>query len=193
MISQLNQLALKIACSYIIPVIALCLLTVGCKKSETAKEKDPLKSPETLSEFKDELARLRMNRDRNFRTVERMKKRKNESKKRLVDMGIKTSEDLKNNTEARMIAKTMKDWDDEIRKLEGEVKYYDDNIFRIKAAIGSLERKMMSQNASLSKDEFTKLRKMFHDLNDKLSITDDPLEEMEINDLVDKELGGKDN
>ena len=133
-----------------------------------------------------------MARDRNFQTVERMKKRKAASKKRLADMGIKSSADLANNAEAKMIARTMKEWNDEIVKLQGEVKYYDDNIFRITAAMEDMERKMMASNPSLSKDDFIKLRKMFHDLNDELSITDDPLEEMEINDLVDEEFGKDD-
>jgi hypothetical protein len=84
----------------------------------------------------------------------------------------------------------LKGWVTQIAKIKKEVAYYDEAILGIEGMLDKIERDRIDESVSLSKDEYKELQKIILDLNERLSVETDMLEEEELGKLLDLEMTG---
>ena len=121
--------------------------------------------------------------------VERFELRMKKSSEELKEMGIKTAADLENNDVARRkydaASQDMKD----IKKLNEDVKMYDDAISAIESGLRELDRQALLENVGVNDETYRQLRTIVKDLDDRLKKPDSALDEFETQNTLDEILG----
>ncbi len=148
----------------------------------------------TEQEFRDELASLRMDRGRVEKGIKRLEAKKQETMDFLVnEKGIKSSDDITDDTDVRFALRELKSWKSEIANLESDLPKYDDAISSIQAMLSELERQRIHDDVALTEDQYIKLRKVVVDLRERLEMDKaDPLEDEELYNMFDEEVGAED-
>lgn len=146
----------------------------------------------TESQFRDKLAELRMQRDKVNRGVKRLENLKGETVEHLKQKGIKSGSDYLNSTDpdVKYAVVNLKGWVAQIEKINKEVTYYDDAISSIEVMLDKIERERINESVSLSEDEYLDLQKIIVDLNERLEVETDILEDEELGKLLDLEMAG---
>jgi hypothetical protein len=147
---------------------------------------------ETETEFRDKLAELRMQKYKVENGIERLENLKSETVEHLNSKGIKSGEDYLKSDDAdiKYAVVNLKGWVTQIAKIKKEVAYYDEAILGIEGMLDKIERDRIDESVSLSKDEYKELQKIILDLNERLSVETDMLEEEELGKLLDLEMTG---
>lgn len=147
----------------------------------------------TEAEFRDKLAELRMQRDKVQRGVKRLEKLKSETLEHLREKGINSGTDYVNSDDRdiKYAMVNLKEWVAQIAKINKEVEYYDDAINSITTMLDRLERERISEDVSLSEEESFELQKIIVDLDERLEVEQNILEEEELRKLLDLEMGVK--
>ena len=146
----------------------------------------------TESQFRDKLAELRMQRDKVNRGVKRLEKLKAETVDHLRDKGINSGEDYlkSDDPDVKYAVVNLKGWVAQIDKIKKEVTYYDDAISSIEVMLDKIERERIDESVSLSEQEYLDLQKIIVDLNERLEVETDILEDEELGKLLDLEMAG---
>lgn len=149
----------------------------------------------TESQFRDKLAELRMQRDKVNRGVKRLENLKAETVEHLKQKGINSGSDYLNSTDAdvKYAVVNLKGWVAQIAKIKSEVTYYDEAISSIEVMLDKIERERINDSVSLSEDEYLDLQKIIVDLNERLEVETDFLEDEELGKLLDLEMTGSTN
>ena len=77
----------------------------------------------------------------------------------------------------------------QINKYNKEVGYYDDAISSIQAMLEKIERERIDESISLSEEEYLDLQKVIVDLDERLNVNTTLLEDDELGELLDLEMG----
>ena len=77
-----------------------------------------------------------------------------------------------------------------IEKYNKEVGYYDEAISSIQAMLEKIERERIDDSISLSEDEYLDLQKVIVDLDERLNVDTTLLEDEELGEMLDLEMGG---
>ena len=146
----------------------------------------------TESQFRDKLAELRMQREKVQRGVQRLEDFKAENIAKLREMGISSGSDFVNSTDrdVKLAVVNLRGWVAQIEKLKKEVTYYDEAISNIEVMLDKIERERIDESVSLSEDEYIELQKIIVDLNERLNVETDILEDEELGKLLDLEMAG---
>lgn len=144
----------------------------------------------TEKDFRLKLTELKMQRDKVERGISRLSKLKSKSLRKLRDLGIKTGADFRNsdNKDVKLEAVNLKEYSEQIGKIEKEVVYYDDAISGIRVMLDRIERERIGESVSLSEKDYLSLQKIIAQLDDNLKVELDLFEEAELVDLIDKEI-----
>ena len=158
--------------------------------AENLKNKSGLLKTE--EEFRDKLAELKIRKDKVQRGIKRSEKLKSETVSKLKEMGVSSGEDFKNSTNPDVKKKvlSLKEAAADIEKYNKEVSYYDDAITSIQAMLEKIERKRIDDSISLSEEEYLDLQKVIVDLDERLNVDTTVLEDEELGNLLDLEMGG---
>jgi hypothetical protein len=149
----------------------------------------------TESQFREKLAELRMQREKVQRGIQRLEDFKVENISKLKEMGISSGTDFINSTDrdVKLAVVNLKGWVAQIAKIKQEVTYYDDAISNVEVMLDKIERERIDESVSLSEDEYMELQKIIIDLNERLNVETDILEDEELGKLLDLEMVGSAN
>ena len=146
----------------------------------------------TESQFRYKLAELRWQRDKVNRGVKRLEKLKAETVEHLRDKGINSGDEYlkSDDPDVKYAVVNLKEWVAQIDKIKKEVTYYDDAISSIEVMLDRIERERIDESVSLSEQEYLDLQKIIVDLNERLEVETDILEDEELGKLLDLEMAG---
>jgi len=146
----------------------------------------------TESQFRDKLAELRMQRDKVERGLKKAEIHKAETVQHLRDKGIESGQDFlkSEDNDVKYAVKSLKGWAAQVTKIKTEVVYYDDAINAIKSMLERIERERIDESVTLTEEESIGLQKIILDLNERLQVDMDLLEEEELGKLLDLEMTG---
>lgn len=153
-----------------------------------AKNRNQLMTTE--AEFRDKLTELNMRRDKVQRGIKKLTKLKSEAIQALRDQGIESGQDYlkSDNTDVKLAVRNLKEYSEKITKVENEVAYYDDAIKRIRVMLDRFERDRIGDSIKLSEDDAFELQKIILDLDERLELETDVLEDDELSKLLDDEM-----
>lgn len=184
---------LVISFGWFVCLACAVILLVGC---ERAAEKSLVKSEDnagfykTPKEFKDALARLKIKRDGIQQTVDHLDKRKAEIVQRLKELGVESSADYKKSEETQLNAKLLQSLVAQTSRLKSDIERYDQAIIRVEAKLKDIEIAELTKGAGLSDEQFIELSRTIHDLDEQMGLEEgNLLDELELQDVLDKELG----
>lgn len=145
----------------------------------------------TEGEFRDKLAELKIQRDKIQRGIKRSQRLKSETVAELKEQGIASGADFKSSTDSDVKKKvlSLKEAVAQINKYNKEVGYYDDAISSIQAMLEKIERERIDESISLSEEEYLDLQKVIVDLDERLNVNTTLLEDDELGELLDLEMG----
>ncbi len=148
----------------------------------------------TEAEFRDKLTELKMQRDKAQRGIRMLEREKSKSLQTLKDKGIRSSEEFKqsDDQEVKKLVINLREYNQQISKIEKQVGYYDEAISSIRVMLDQFERDRISEEVSLSEEEQLSLQKIIIDLDERLKVDIDLLEEDELGKLLDQEMKSDD-
>ena len=143
----------------------------------------------TRNDFQDKLEEIKRKRDGAALQIERLDQRKQEAASRLRDMGVSTAQDIEDNPAARREYDGVRNILSDIDKLKGDLVVYDDAISAIEAELRELDRKKLMENVGIDEDDFSQLKTIINDVDDRLSKPETPVEQLETQRILDDLLG----
>jgi len=149
----------------------------------------------TEVQFRDKLEELKMQRDKVQRGLARLERLKAENIEHLKDKGVNSGQDFLNSSDKdiKNAVVNLKEWVKQIDKTKKEITYYDDAITNIRTMLDKIERERINESISLSEDEYVGLQKIIVDLNERLNVDTNILEDEELGKLLDLEMVGSGN
>ncbi len=142
----------------------------------------------TTHDFQNKLEELRRRRDMAQLQISRFEDRKNSATARLKDLGVKTADDLEESSEAKLAFYEIKDILNSIDKLNQDIKFYDDTIMRLEAALRDKDRQLLMENAGINDKQLQQLRTIIHDVDDRLTSDSSPTASLEVQNILDEIL-----
>ena len=173
-------------------LVAVIVTTPGCKPKVEEKTDDKVTGfYETRKEFKDALAKRKMERDSIAQSIGHLETRKRETVNELKGFGVNTAADALKNEKTQLLAKTLETLVQQTKRLEGDIDRYDKAIIRIEAKLKELEIIELSNDVGLTEEQSLELSRTILDLNEQLGISDSPtlLDELEMEQLLEDEFG----
>lgn len=179
-------------------LIAVCVLgyqwysSLNKKAAIASDDQSELGLLKTESQFRDKLAELRMRKYKVQKGVDRLENLKAETVEHLNSKGIRSGEDYLNSTDAdvKYAVVNLRAWVSQIEKIKKEVTYYDEAILGVEGMLDKIERERIDESVSLTRQEYLELQKVILDLNERLEVDTDFLEEEELGKLIDLEMSG---
>ncbi len=146
----------------------------------------------TEGQFRNKLAELKMQRDKVQRGIKRLEKLKAETVAELKQKGITSGADYldSKDKDVKYAVVNLKGWVVQIAKIQQEVTYYDDAIRSIEVMLDKIERERIDESVALSEDEYIEIQKIIVDLDERLNIETNILEDEELGKLLDLEMTG---
>ena len=177
-------------------LVAVCILGylwISGPRSDVAIEKrdgDGNGLLKTDVEFREKLAELRMQKYKVQKGVKRLETLKAETVEHLNSKGIKSGEDYLKSTDAdvKYAVKNLQGWVAQIDKINQEVAYYDEAILGVENMLDKIERERIDESVSLTRQEYLDLQKIIIDLNERLEVETNILEDEELGKLLDLEM-----
>jgi len=146
----------------------------------------------TETQFRDKLAELRMQRYKADLGVKQLEKLKAENISKLKEMGIDSGDKFLKSADqgVKLAVINLKGWVTQIAKINQEISYYDDAIANVEAMLDKINRERIGESVALSEEEYIELQKIIVDLNERLNVETDILEDEELKNLLDLEMTG---
>jgi hypothetical protein len=86
--------------------------------------------------------------------------------------------------------RNLKGWSDEIAARKADISHYDNAIRGIEAMLSELERKRIGESVAVSEEDYTELKVIEKDLNERLGMDrKDILKDEELDNLLKETLG----
>ena len=145
----------------------------------------------TETEFRDKLTELKMRRDKVHRGIKKLTELKKDAVELLRSKGINSGQDFlkSEDKDVKFAVKNLKEYKIQIEKVEKEVEFYDEAIDGIRVMLDRFERERIGDSISLSEKDSLELQKIIVDLNERLEVDTDILEDEELSKLLDDEFG----
>ena len=144
----------------------------------------------TEAEFRDKLTELNMRRNKVQRGIKMLERDKAKTLVAISEKGILSGEDFKNSSdqEVKKLVINLREYNQQIEKIEKEVGYYDEAISSIRVMLEKIERERINDSIALSEQEYLDLQKIIVDLDERLNVKTNLLEDDELGKLLDLEL-----
>lgn len=145
----------------------------------------------TEGDFRDKLAELRMDRDKMNRGLKQLAELRSDTVERLKASGVSSSEDYfsSDDPDVKYFAISLKNHVAQIEKLEKQVAQYDQAITSVETMLDRIERERIDESVAMSEEQYLELRKVIVDLNERLQVETNVLEDEELAKLLDLEMG----
>lgn len=181
----------------VLVVMAVLLMTGQIQFRTSTPNEAPVRSSglmKTEAEFRNKLAELRMQRDKVQRGIKRLEKLKSETVDHLKSKGIESGQDYldSEDPDVKYAVINLRGWVGQIAKIQQQVTHYDDAIRNIEVMLDKLERERIDQSVALSEAESMELQKIIIDLDERLEVDTDFLEQEQLQKLLDQEMGKQD-
>ncbi len=146
----------------------------------------------TESQFRDKLTELRMQRYKADLGVKQLEKFKAENIRKLKEMGIESGEEFLKSADqgVKLAVINLKGWVTQIEKIKKDLAYYDDAIANVEAMLAKINSDRIGDSVALSEEEYIDLQKIIVDLNERLNVETDILEDEELKKMLDLEMTG---
>ena len=180
----------------------LVLFTVaGCDKAHDATpQPDAAISSRTDPEerpisYRERLGRLKFERDKLVRSVQRLERDREETIERLRSLGIFSASDLNKHPDAKFDAQELTQIVGQIQQLKGVISDYDSAIHRVDAVVRRQERKAQWEQSAPSESELDQLSAAFREAEEELRPQREfsLVEDLRMEQVLDAELGRKQN
>jgi hypothetical protein len=109
-------------------------------------------------------------------------------------MGIDSSEKFlaSSNQEVKLAVINLNGWVAQIAKANKELTSYDDAIVNIEAMLDKIKRERIGDSVALSDEESLELQKIILDLNERLNVETNFLEDEALGELLDSQMDSVD-
>jgi len=168
-----------------------CLFLAGCR--DAAKEEIPASGtlPTTTREFKEQVAKFKMQRDKLQLTLSRLDERKAAAVRRLKEMGVHSKADVAKYPDCRIHIREIEGLAIDMKPIRRHIDAYGSAITRLEAKLRELDRQALVQGARLSTADLNELSATILDLNEQLKLGTGLRESLEAESVLEDELGWK--
>lgn len=168
-----------------------CLLLVGCY--DAARQKTPVSAvlPTTTKEFKEQLAKFKMQRDKLQLALSRLDVKKAAAVERLEQMGVQSKADVAKHPDCRIHIQEIQGVVADMKPIKLQIDAYDAAVARLEAKLRELDRRAVVQGARLSTADRNELSATILDLNEQLNLGAGLREDLENASVLEDELGWK--
>lgn len=104
--------------------------------------------------------------------------------------GVKTAEELEQDSEAKRKFNAVRQYMQDVQKLQGDILLFDDAIGAIENGLAELDRKLILEEIGVNDDKYRQLRTVVRDIDSRLQKPESPLEQLETQKNLDAILGG---
>jgi predicted metalloprotease len=178
---------------FLVPVVVSgwCIFLTGCRESAT--KRTPVSAPlaTTTKEFKEQLVKFKMQRDKLQLTLSRLDERKAAAVARLEKTGVRSKADVAKHPECRIHIREIQSVAADMKPIRRQIDAYDSAIARLDAKLRELDRQALVQGAKLSTADINELSATILDLNEQLKLGTGLREDLEIESVLEDELDWK--
>ena len=174
------------------PLLAgACLFMGGCRDAtkENVPASEPL--PTTTKEFKEQLTKFKMQRDKLQLTLSRLDGRKSAAVERLENMGVQSKADVAKHPDCRIHIQEIQGVASDMKPIRRQIDAYDSAIARLEAKLRELDRQAVVQGAKLSAADLNEMSATVLDLNEQLKLGTGLRKDLENESVLEDELGWK--
>ena len=145
----------------------------------------------TRLELNDKLEEYKRRKSDVQQQIQRIDRMQQETTAELRETGVKTAEDLEQNADAKRKFQSVRQYIQDIEKLNGDVILFDDAISAIESGLRELERQQMLENVGVDSKTYEQLRTVVKDIDARLSRPESAVEELQTQETLDAILGDK--
>tara|TARA_R110002095_G_scaffold3565_5_gene10979 strand:+ start:492 stop:1094 length:603 start_codon:yes stop_codon:yes gene_type:complete len=141
------------------------------------------------------LGRLKYERDKLVRSVQRLERDREETTERLRSLGIFSASDLNKHPDAKLDAQELTRVVEQIHRLSSVISDYESAIHRVEIVVRRQERETQWVHSAPSDAEFDRLSVAFHEVEEELHPQGEIqlVEDLQMEQVLDAELGRHQN
>lgn len=163
------------------------------QRQESEQERVEQGFLETRQELNDKLEEYKRRRSMVEDKIVQLEELQAEATAALRASGVKTAEELEQNSEAKRKFNSVRQYAKDIQKLKGDTLLFDDAIGAIENGLAELDRQLILEEIGVSDDTYRQLRTVVKDIDSRLEKPQSPLEQLETQKNLDAILGGSAN
>lgn len=163
------------------------------QRQESEQERVEQGFLETRQELNDKLEEYKRRRSMVEDKIVQLEELQAEATTALRASGVKTAEELEQNSEAKRKFNSVRQYAKDIQKLKGDTLLFDDAIGAIENGLAELDRQLILEEIGVSDDTYRQLRTVVKDIDSRLEKPQSPLEQLETQKNLDAILGGSAN
>jgi len=145
---------------------------------------------ETRQELNDKLEEYKRRRSMVQDKIVQLEGLQAEATAALRASGVKTAEELEQDSEAKRKFNAVRQYMQDVQKLQGDILLFDDAIGAIENGLAELDRKLILEEVGVNDDTYRQLRTVVRDIDSRLQKPESPLEQLETQKNLDAILGG---
>ena len=145
---------------------------------------------ETRQELNDKLEEYKRRRSMVQDKIVQLEGLQAEATAALRASGVKTAEELEQDSEAKRKFNAVRQYMQDVQKLQGDILLFDDAIGAIENGLAELDRKLILEEIGVNDDTYRQLRTVVRDIDSRLQKPESPLEQLETQKNLDAILGG---
>lgn len=145
---------------------------------------------ETRQELNDKLEEYKRRRSMVQDKIVQLEGLQAEATAALRASGVKTAEELEQDSEAKRKFNAVRQYMQDVQKLQGDILLFDDAIGAIENGLEELDRKLILEEIGVNDDTYRQLRTVVRDIDSRLQKPESPLEQLETQKNLDAILGG---
>lgn len=188
---MLKAFVALLLCTLVIVGTAWYMSRQAEKQQQLAEDKERVESGflETRQELNDKMEEYQRRKTEVQDNIVRFEKLKKDTTEELRQSGVKTAEDLDNNPDAKRKYQSIRRYMQDIEKLNGDIKLFDDAISAIESGLRELDRKILLEEVGVNDEAYRQLRTVVKEIDDRLAKPESALEELETQQMLDEILG----
>lgn len=163
------------------------------QRQESEQERVEQGFLETRQELNDKLEEYKRRRSMVEDKIVQLEELQAEATAALRASGVKTAEELEQNSDAKRKFNSVRQYAKDIQKLKGDTLLFDDAIGAIENGLAELDRQLILEEIGVSDDTYRQLRTVVKDIDSRLEKPQSPLEQLETQKNLDAILGGSAN
>ena len=163
------------------------------QRQESEQERVEQGFLETRQELNDKMEEYKRRRSMVEDKIVQLEELQAEATAALRASGVKTAEELEQNSEAKRKFNSVRQYMEDIQKLKGDTLLFDDAIGAIENGLAELDRQLILEEIGVSDDTYRQLRTVVKDIDSRLEKPQSPLEQLETQKNLDAILGGSAN
>ena len=157
---------------------------------EAEKERVEQGFLQTRQELNDKLEEYKRRRSMVEDKIVQLESLQAEATQALKASGVKTAEELEQDSEAKRKFNAVRQYMKDVQKLKGDILLFDDAIGAIENGLAELDRQLILEEIGVNDDTYRQLRTVVRDIDSRLAQPESALEQLETQKNLDAILGG---